>query len=75
MDYVDRLKMLREDHDLSQSQVAEILKCKQSAVSKYERRVVPYSVENVVKLCEFYQVSADYVFGLPEGMPYPRYKK
>ena len=74
MDYVDRLTALREDRDLSQREIAEILNCQQSAVSKYEKRRVPYSVETIIALCKFYGVSADYVLGLPEDMPYPQRK-
>ena len=71
-DYIDRLTELRVDRDISQNEVAEVLGCKQSAVSKYERRRVPYSVEDVIHLCRFYHVSADYLFGLPDDMPYPK---
>ena len=74
MDYVDRLTALREDKDISQREIAEILNCQQSAVSKYENRRVPYSVDDIVTLCKFYGVSADYVLGLPENMLYPKRK-
>ncbi len=70
MDYVDRLKALREDRDIKQSQIAQLLECQQSAVSKYETRKVPYRAEDIIKLCMFYGVSADYVLGLPPDMPY-----
>lgn len=65
MDYVDRLNQLREDYDVKQSQIADLLGCKQSAVSKYETQKVTYRVEDVAKLCKFYNVSADYILGLP----------
>ena len=74
MDYVDRLTQLRIDHDLSQAYIAKLLGCKQSAVSKYELRRVMYQVEDIITLCKFYHVSADYLFGLPENMPYPKNK-
>ena len=72
MDYVERLTQLREDRDIKQRQVANLLGCQQSAISKYETRKVPYRVEDVAKLCEFYQISADYVLGLPEKLTYPK---
>lgn len=72
MDYVERLNQLREDNDIKQRQIAVLLGCQQSAVSKYETRKVPYRVEDVAKLCEFYGVSADYVLGLPENLLYPK---
>lgn len=71
MDYVDRLTALREDRDLKQIDIAHLLGCRQSAVSKYETRRVPYRIEDILTLCQFYQVSADYVLGLPPEMPYP----
>lgn len=72
MDYIDRLTGLRIDNDLSQTDIAKLLGCKQSAVSKYERKRVPYRIEDIITLCRYYNVSSDYLLGLPEGMPYPK---
>lgn len=72
MDYIDRLTALREDRDIKQSEIAKLLGCQQSAVSKYETRKVPYRVEDIKKLCAFYRVSADYVLDLPPGLSYPQ---
>ena len=71
MDYVDRLTALRVDRDIGQNVLAEQLGCQQSAISKYERRRSKYTVDDIIQLCRFYQVSADYILGLPRGMPYP----
>ena len=71
MDYVDRLTQLREDRDLGQKDIAKLLNCKQSAISKYEQRRSKYKIEDIIKLCEFYNVSADYILGLPD-LPYPK---
>ena len=71
MDYVDRLTALRQDHDIGQEKIAAVLKCQQSAISKYEKRRSKYSVEDIIALCRFYNVSADYVLGLPRDLPYP----
>ncbi len=71
MDYVDRLTALRVDHDIKQREIAELLCCKQSSVSKFERRDSEYSIDDLIRLCKFYHVSADYVLGLPRGLPYP----
>ena len=71
MDYVDRLRALREDRDVGQEQIAAVLGCQQSAISKYEKRRAKYSVEDIIRLCEFYNVSADYILGLPRDLPYP----
>ncbi len=72
MDFVDRLNALRTDRDVTQREISELLGCQQSAVSKYEKRRVPYQVEDIIKLCRYYNVSADYILGLPENMPYPK---
>ncbi|MBR2131084.1 MAG: helix-turn-helix transcriptional regulator [Oscillospiraceae bacterium] len=72
MDYVERLTALRVDRDIGQKEISEVLKCNQPAVSKYENRRAKYSVEDIIALCQFYKVSADYILGLPEGMPYPK---
>ncbi len=64
MNMVERLTALREDRDIKQSEIASVLGCKQSAISKYERGRTKYSTEDVAKLCVFYNVSADYILGL-----------
>ncbi len=72
MDYIDKLTGLREDRDLDQADIAKILNVQQSAISKYEKRKAKYKIEDIIKLCLFYNVSADYLLGLPEGLPYPK---
>ena len=72
MDYVDRLTELRIDKDIKQSTISELLGVKQAAVSKYETRKVDYKIEDLIKLCKFYGVSADYVLGLPQNLEYPK---
>ncbi len=66
-----RLKELREDRDLTQQQIADILNCKQNTYQQYEseKRQIPMSA--VKKLCLFYKVSADYILELPKGLKYP----
>ncbi len=58
-----RLKELREDNNLTQKQVADILYCSQSAYSKYEKGVLYPSVDMLVKLADFYGVSINYIIG------------
>ena len=49
MDYIDRLTEIRNDRDIKQSTIAEILGVKQSAVSKYEKRRTQYTVDDIHK--------------------------
>ena len=68
----ERLTAMREDRDINQAQIALILGCQQSAISKYERGRANYSIDDLAKLCLFYHVSADYILGLPDNLPYPK---
>lgn len=62
-----KIRDVREDHDLTQQQVAEYLMCDQSLYSKYERgeRDVPLNI--MIKLAQFYKTSIDYLVGLTEN--------
>ncbi|EGW41385.1 helix-turn-helix transcriptional regulator [Desulfosporosinus sp. OT] len=62
-----KIRDVREDHDLTQQQVAQYLMCDQSLYSKYERgeRDVPLNV--MIKLARFYKTSIDYLVGLTEN--------
>ena len=58
------IRSLREDRDITQKQMAQILHCSQQVYSNYElgQRDVPTDV--LIKLAEFYGVSTDYILGL-----------
>lgn len=58
-----RIRDLREDHDLTQQTVAEVLMCDQSLYSKYERGERPLPLDLVIKLADLYNVSLDYLVG------------
>lgn len=71
MDYIDKLTAIRQDRDIEQKQIAQILNCQQSTISKYEKRRAKYKIEDIIKLCLFYGISSDYILGLPKGLEYP----
>ena len=58
-----RIRDLREDRDLTQSQVAGFLLCDQSLYSKYESGKRDLPLRLVIKLADFYEVSLDYLVG------------
>ncbi|MCI8803712.1 MAG: helix-turn-helix transcriptional regulator [Oscillibacter sp.] len=64
-EYYEILRELREDHDYSQQQIAEVLNTTQQVYSRYERGINELPVRHLKALCRFYHVSADYVLGLP----------
>lgn len=68
-----RIRDLRDDHDLNQTQVAEILNMSQTGYSKYEtgENDVPTAV--LIKLADYYQTSIDYLLGRTDVIkPYPK---
>lgn len=70
--YNEILKELRTDKDMTQAEVARILKTEQSYYSKYEGGKHPLPIEHLRTLCILYGVSADYILGLPKGLSWPR---
>lgn len=61
--YFPRLRDMREDHDLHQKDVAEILGIQQTVYSRYERGYQTIPLEHLIKLADFYKVSLDYLTG------------
>ncbi|MBQ8208998.1 MAG: helix-turn-helix transcriptional regulator [Clostridia bacterium] len=61
--YLPRLRDLREDNDLTQSQIAEILGTKQTIYSRYERGFQNIPLEFLLALSDYYNVSVDYILG------------
>jgi len=58
--FTDKLRGLREDNDLTQVQIAEILGTSQTMYARYERGANEMPIRHLVTLCKFYNVSADY---------------
>ena len=61
--FLDRLRGLREDNDLTQSQVAAFLGTSQTMYARYERGANEMPLRHLVALCRLYNVSADYLLG------------
>ena len=59
-----RIRDLREDHDLTQKQLSEILHCSQQVYSNYElgQRDIPTAI--LIALAQYYQTTTDYILGL-----------
>lgn len=64
--YFPRLRDLREDRDLTQTEVAKLLFTSQTVYSRYERGVLTIPVEHLLILADFYSVSTDYILGRSE---------
>ena len=66
--YFQRLRDMREDFDMSQSQVAEKLGILQTVYSRYERGARTIPLEHLLKLAELYNVSLDFLTGRTNDM-------
>ena len=67
-----RIKDLREDRDITQKEVAEILHIKQNTYSQYENGQRQLPLDALITLARFYRTSTDYILGLTEKRePYP----
>lgn len=64
MQIYERLRDLREDKDMNQTQLAEILGMKQQQYSEYERGCREMPMRVYIRLAQFYDVSLDYITGL-----------
>ena len=58
--FTDIIRGLREDNDLTQAQVAEVLGTSQTMYARYERGANEMPLRHLITLCKFYNVSADY---------------
>ena len=70
--YQERIREIRIDNDITQQEAAETIGVLQSYYSKQELQKKPFTVEQIIKICQHYGVSADYILGLPKGLKWPR---
>ena len=59
--YIDIIRELREDCDMTQADIAQILGTTQQVYSRYEKGENEMPIRHLITLCRFYNVSADYV--------------
>ena len=64
MQFYQRLRDLREDHDKTQAEIAEILQTSQSYYAQYETGKRAFPFDRAIILAEYYNVSLDYLAGL-----------
>lgn len=68
----EKLRGLRKDHDLTQSQVAQLLGTSQTMYARYERGANELPLRHLVTLCHLYNISADFFL---DTQPDPRRRK
>ena len=64
MDYRERLRNIREDRDLTQAEIGKLLNKSQQGYNHIESGRAELKIDDLAKLCRFYNLSADYIIGL-----------
>lgn len=68
--YQKKLRDLRQDAEKTQKEIAAYLGIEQTVYSRYETGKNDMKPFQIIELCRYYNVSADYILGLPKGLPY-----
>lgn len=63
-DYRERLRNIREDKDLTQAELGKVLSKSQQGYNHIEAGRAELKIDDLIKLCQFYDLSADYIIGL-----------
>lgn len=63
MPYYRRIRELREDKDITQTEMGRVLSCSQRVYSNYERGDIDIPTGTLIKLADFHGVSVDYILG------------
>lgn len=66
MNYRERMRALREDNDITQAQIAKVINKSQQGYNHIETGRAELKIDDLIKLCDFYNVSADYFIGRKE---------
>lgn len=66
MDYRTRLRHVREDRDLTQAEVGKVLQKSQQGYNHIEAGRAELKIDDLIKLCRFYDLTSDYLIGLSD---------
>ncbi len=64
--YRERMRNLREDSDLTQAELGKLLNKSQQGYNHIEAGRAELKIDDLIKLCQFYNLSADYIIGLTD---------
>ena len=70
MEFYQRIKNAREDKDEKQEAIAKYLGITRQQYSLYETGQREFKIKHIIKLCMFFNLSADFILGLPDNLPY-----
>jgi len=72
MTFGEKLRLLREEKELTQRQLGQELNMTQRKISYLENGRYEPGMEDIRLFCEFFQVSADFLLGFPRPLPFPK---
>lgn len=72
MYYNEKIAWIRDCKNIKQKEIADYLGIKRQQYARYEKGINIMPVTYLPKICAYLNVSADYILGLPEGLPYPK---
>lgn len=64
MNYRERIRAVREDNDYTQAEIGAVLNKSQQGYNHIESGRAELKIDDLIKLCQFYDLSADYLIGL-----------
>ncbi len=70
--YTRRMIDTREDHDETQRDLAKAIAFHHVQIARYETEANKPPIEYIIRFCQHYNVSADYILGLPKDLEWPR---
>ena len=70
--FAEKLRLLREEKELNQTELGRAVKMTQRKVSYLENGKYEPGMEDIKLLCQFFNVSADYLLGFPKPLPFPK---
>lgn len=71
MQYNEKIRFIREAKNITQTEIANAIGTSQKQYSKYETGINEMTVGKLKKICEYLQISADYILNLPKNGWYP----
>lgn len=74
MTFGEKLRLLREEQELNQTELGKLLNMTQRKVSYLERDRYEPSLQDIKAICTYFRVSADYLLGFSKPLPYPKRK-
>lgn len=74
METHEKIRGMREDRDINQTEIGKVLHMSQKKISRIENGVQELTASEIKQYCILFNVSSDWLLGLPDGLPYPKRK-